>query len=96
MRVLIYLLIAGFAFYLGYKISEILILNKGIKSNIVPIVDELKIQLKAIQEKLNSNLNDEQRVELEAQKNRILDLLGKFYGYTNEQLKDILNKSIVQ
>lgn len=95
MRILVYLLIAAFAFYLGYKISEIIVSNKGIKSNIIPIVDELKIQLKAIQEKLNSDITADQKVELEAQKNKILDLLGKFYGYSSEELKNILNKAVL-
>lgn len=90
-----YLAIAVLAFYLGYKMSEILILNKGIKSNIVPIVDELKIQLTSIQERLNMpDITDIEKADLEAQKNRILDLLAKFYGYTKEELNTILNKTL--
>lgn len=93
MRILIYIAIAAIAFYLGYKMSEIAVLNKGIKSNIIPIVDELRIQLQAIQEKINTSLDESERAELEIQKNRILDLLAKFYGYTTEQLKTLLNKA---
>ncbi len=94
MRILIYLAIIVVAGYLGYKLAEITITNKQIKSNIVPIVDELKIQLGAIQTKLSdSALTTDQKAQLENQKNNILGLLGQFYGYTTEQLKAILKQA---
>lgn len=91
MRILIYLAIAVVAAYLGYKIAEITILNKQIKSNISPIVNELKVQLTAIQTSLQ-NATPEQKAKLEEQKTRIIDLLAKFYGYTTDQLNAILSK----
>lgn len=94
MRILITLAIIIVAAYLGYKLAEITITNKQIKSNIVPIVDELKIQLGAIQTKLEDpSLTADQKKALQNQMNNILGLLGQFYGYTTDQLKTILNKT---
>lgn len=94
MKILIYIVIAAAAFYLGYKISQVVVVSKGIKDNIIPIVEELKIQLKSVQEKLSMEITADQKIQLEEQKQRILDLLAKFYGYTSEELKNILNKTV--
>lgn len=93
MRILIYLAIGVVAAYLGYKIAEVTILNKQIKSNLRPIVDELRMQLTAIQNGLENTISEEERAKLVAQKNNILNLLAKFYGYTTEELSSILNKT---
>lgn len=93
MRILIYLAIAVVALYLGYKIAEMTMLNKQIKSNIQPIVDELKVQLTSIQEGLNQNITPDERAKLLAQKNNIISLLAKFYGYTTDELNTILNQA---
>lgn len=91
MRTLIYIAVFVVAFYLGYKISEAIILNKNINNNVKPIVNELKLQLAAIEEKIKSeNITETERAELESQRIKILDLLAKFYGYTTEELKKLI------
>lgn len=94
MRTLIYIAIAAVAFYFGYKMSESVMLNKRLNANILPIVDEVKIQLTAIDNKLKESITPEERLALEAKKQRLIDLLSKFYGYTVEELNNILNKSV--
>jgi hypothetical protein len=93
MRILIYLAIAIVAAYMGYKIAEVTILNKQIKSNVQPIVDELRLQLTALQNSIQGNISPEEKAKLEAQKQNILSLLAKFYGYTTDELNAILNKA---
>lgn len=90
MRILIYLAIAIVAAYLGYKIAEITINNKRIKSSIQPIVEELRIQLQAINTEIDNSTTNEQRAKLEAQKLRIIELLSKFYGYTTDELTKLI------
>lgn len=92
MRLLIYLGIAIIAAYIGYKIAEITILNKQIKSNVQPIVDELRLQLTTIQNSIQ-NASPEEKVKLEIQKKNIVELLAKFYGYTTDELTALLNKA---
>lgn len=91
MRLLIYLAIAVVAAYLGYKLAEITIANKQIKSNIQPIVDELKTQLSAIQTSITNSTTPEEKASLQAKKDTIINLLAKFYGYTTDQLNAIIN-----
>lgn len=78
---------------LGYKIAELTMANKQIKTNVQPIVDELKIQLSAIQDKLSvqSGLTTNEIEDLKLKKETIVDLLAKFYGYNTEQINQILN-----
>lgn len=93
MRIVTYILIALFAGILGYKLAELIMANKQIKTNVQPIVDELKIQLQAIQDKLSNTqgLTSNEISDLQLKKDTIVDLLAKFYGYSTEQINSMIN-----
>lgn len=78
MRILIYLGIALIAGFIGYKIAEVIILNKEIKGSISPIVNEIKIQLTIIENKLKEQNSPDEMINLEAQRKKLVSLLKNF------------------
>lgn len=94
MKLLVYIGVALIAAYLGYKISQYVTYSKEMKKNIIPIVDELKLELAAVEDKLKGDLSNEERAALTDRKNKILTLLGKFFGYSQQELETLLKTQI--
>jgi len=90
MKVLTYIIIIAIGVIFGYIIGKIVSDQKGITKNIIPLIDELKIQLKAITEKLKTDVSNEEREQLEQKKQNILNLLSKFYGFTVEEINKMI------
>lgn len=86
MRVALFVIIALLAFYIGYKVAEYKKLKQQVKSNIQPIIDELKIELSAIQDSVTSNMSEEQLKVISDRKDKIIELLGSFYGLSKDEL----------
>lgn len=92
MRFLGYLIVAAISAFLGYKLGEAYTLNKSMKSNVVPIVDELRKEYQSVLTSLqNGTLSPADQAALAARKDQILTLLGKFYGKTKDEINKLIN-----
>lgn len=87
MKTFIYIGIALVSGFLGYKLAQARFLNKTISPNVTPVISSVTAEIKAINEKLSGIVTPEEKLILEAQKQRLIELLSKLYGATVEQIK---------
>jgi len=92
MRFLGYLIVAAISAFLGYKLAEAYMLNKQMKTNVVPIVDELRKEYQSVLTSLqNGTLTDADKAALAQRKDQIITLLGNFYGKTKDEMNKLIN-----
>ena len=92
MKMILYLFIAILAAIIGYKIAQYRNITKKLNTNVMPIVEELQMELGMIQEKLKgTTLTEEEKIKYEDRKGKLMNLLGKFYGLAQEEINKLVN-----